>query len=488
LRLKLAVALPAELPADERAAARQLGQRQVELARRFDKIQMRMEELLVRLRESDPVAAGTLAEALEGGRRLAIGGRMREAARSLNEQHVGPAERIQQGALAALQELLALLANRRDRELAQTVKGLRAAATDLHDLAARQADLQAQLAAAAALPSEGQRRRELARLEKTAEKLAAEADDLARQLQRLEARRAAAATGEAAGALRGAGQAAGSGAAEQAERQAREAGRLLDEARQQLQAELQQAEQDLLREQMARLEQLIAGIVARQQNLLAETLRLDKLRDPRGELQRGQQATLRGIAAEQRTLAAEVGQFTARLASSEAFVFALEVAQRQMLRGAALLQRGETGQEPQAAEQAALMSLEQLLAALEPEEPAAANPEQPPGDAQNPPSPAPEAGIRSLAELKLLKLMQEALNRSTDEMRRAAEAGKLTPAQLQELAALAEEQGRLADMVLDLIAVQPGDNPPPAAPAGGKPAQPPAKKGSLDEALLRDLM
>ena len=484
LRLKAAVSMQVELLADDRATARQYGQRQLELARRFDKIQTRMEELLDRLRQSDPVAAGTLAAALEAGRELAIGGQMRDAARNLNEQRIGQAERTQQATLTSLAELLDLLANRRDRELAQTVKGLQATTTEMQGLVQRQAALQAEIDAAAAEPVESARKRQLQRLTKEAERLAAEAKELARTLERLEARRPAEAIGEAANSLTGAGEAASSGDAEQTQQRSREAERLLAEAQRQLHDELRQAQQDLLREQMARMEQLIGGIVVREQNLLAETLRLERLRgQQRAKLDRGQQVTLRGLAAEQRTLADEVGQLTAKLEGVEAFVFALEVAQRQMQRAANLLQRGETDNAPQEAEQAAITSLEQLLEALKPDEPSALTDSSPPSE-QNPmPPPGNDTGLHSLAELKLLKLLQEELNRRTEQLETSAKTSKFNADQLLELDALSQEQGKLADMVLDLIKTAAPDDA--ERPPDGKMKKP---IDSLDDALLRDLM
>jgi hypothetical protein len=66
---------------------------------------------------------------------------------------------------------------------------------------------------------------------------------------------------------------------------------------------------------------------------------------------------------------------------------------------------------------------------------------QPPGDL---------AG--AMAELKLLKLLQEEINCRTTELEESrATSGQHSPAEEDELAALAREQGRLADMVYDLI-------------------------------------
>ena len=54
----------------DRAASRQLSQRQLELARRLDKLQTRMEEMLARLTGDDPLSAAAVADALDAARRL----------------------------------------------------------------------------------------------------------------------------------------------------------------------------------------------------------------------------------------------------------------------------------------------------------------------------------------------------------------------------------------------------------------------------------
>jgi hypothetical protein len=226
--------------------------------------------------------------------------------------------------------------------------------------------------------------------------------------------------------------------------------------------------------------------------VLVQTQQIDGTKQE-GALPPEQHASLRNVAAEQRLLADETEQLREQL-SAKAFDFAMESIGERMRQAAGLLLRGHTGPQAQDAEQAALSRLEQMLAALKPEEPSAAeNP--PPDDQQQPAGAGPPPGNLAgmLAELKLLKLLQEEIQARTAELELArGEAGALTPEQEQEQSRLAREQGRLADMVLDLIkaaADRPEDNPdslPDILPPADKPATPDAKK-SLDEELLRDL-
>ena len=57
-----------------------------------------MEQMLTRLQSADPLAAGTLADALAAGRRLAIGGQMRAAADRLGQFQLGESMQHQQSA------------------------------------------------------------------------------------------------------------------------------------------------------------------------------------------------------------------------------------------------------------------------------------------------------------------------------------------------------------------------------------------------------
>ena len=240
LKLKAVVAAADVSPVD-RAAARQLSQRQLELARRLDKLQTRMEEMLAKLTADDPLSAAALADALDAARRLAIGSRMREAAARLAQVQLGQARESQQQTQDALRQLIELLSMRRDYELARNLASLRQASSELAGLSARGAKVQAEAARASSQPDDA-RRRELQRLRRELEELAKTGQELARRLQRLQAQRAAAAVGQAAAA---AARAAGSDDATAMEEQTAEARRRLEEAQQQLAGAIAQVEEEL---------------------------------------------------------------------------------------------------------------------------------------------------------------------------------------------------------------------------------------------------
>ncbi|MBC7853072.1 MAG: hypothetical protein IAF94_06525, partial [Pirellulaceae bacterium] len=438
--------------ADNRAAARQLSQRQLELARRFDKLQTRMEDLLTRLRASDPLVAATLADALDAGRRFAIGGQMRSVAGVLGEQRLGQAAQTQTEILENLKQLVDLLASRRDKELARSVKSLGETASELNALSQRHQQLHDELIAAAKEKSAEVQKRKLERLTPELKRLAAEVEELSRKLERLRARRAAEAGKQAGGSLGQAGAATEGGNADEAQAESQKAKDLLEEARQELHQQIKQTQQDLQREELARMEQNLQGLVVRQKGVLAEIWRLEGLRDKRtGQLTRPQQASLRQIASEQRSLADETANVGQSLASVKAFVLTLDAAQRAMLLSADFLEKGDTGPAAVKSASSALARLEQLLAALQPDESSPMEPQDPLSGAggQNQGN---QPTLQSLAELKLLKLMQETINKRTAELDEArGKTGQLTEEQDREVESLAQEQGQLADRVLEMI-------------------------------------
>jgi hypothetical protein len=238
----------------------------------------------------------------------------------------------------------------------------------------------------------------------------------------------------------------------------------LEDAQREIQRAIAQAEQELAQQLLARMEQWIEGLLARQKNVLTETIRLEEARGAnQGQLTTAQQGTLRATSAEERLIADETENLRLKMAEQAAFAFALEGARQEMLRAAALLERGQTGERVQEAITAAATRFEQMLAALQPD--AGQPPPSPPPDA--PPPPAPPAGQKdpftSLAALKLLQLLQGEINRRTQELEAVRQRqGSLDDEQLRLLESLSSEQGRLAEMVLEMIresVERPEDNP-----------------------------
>ena len=142
--------------------------------------------------------------------------------------------------------------------------------------------------------------------------------------------------------------------------------------------------------------------------------------------------------------------------SVAAFALALDGASRDMDQAAGFLDRYQTAAETQQAQQNAMHRLDLLLDALKPEPPE--NQPNPPANAENKPpananqTPKQGQSTVNLSELKLLKMLQEDINRRTAALAEAVGSeGKSTDQQRKEYEQLAEEQARLAELILKMM-------------------------------------
>jgi hypothetical protein len=447
-----------DLLPQETADLKILARKQFDLARQLDGIQQGMEQAVAGLRETDPLSAETVSDALHQARQLDTTGRMRSAAAHIQQNQMGQAARRQEQVAQDLREILDILANRREHELGRLIKQLREAERELGEMAQRQEGLRKSIESAQNMANEAQRRRELQRLSAQQEELEEQAGRMARRLERLLAESAGQTVARAAEKMREAGRAARQGEGKTASKQAEGAKSDLDEARRQVAQRRLEAEVELALEQMARLEQTVQAAHRRQEKVLEETLRLDQLARDQGRLTRAQTATLHTVARDQELLRNELLDLSKTLVGADVFNLALSGASAEMGRAAALLNRRRTDARAQQAEQNALKRLGQLLEALKPEEPGdePADPGSGQGGAQGAQRP-PGSGLQTLVELKLLKLLQQEVNQRTQTLEAAfGRTEGVTDEARREYDQLSDEQGRLADLLWDLIAPNEG--------------------------------
>ncbi len=448
-----------DLTPQQQTDLKKLAAQQLELSRQFDKVEQRMQRMAAELESRDPLAAGTISDALHQAREQAVGSKMRAAGRQLAENQMGQATAAQRNVSDQLQEVLDILANRRENELARLVKKLRAAEQQLSDLRAQQQGLRKKWDAARQQTNEAERRRELERLSREQRELQQRAARLARQLERLQAERAGRSMSQGSAKMGQAGEQGQQGDSQAAAEQADAAQDDLDHAQQQLAEARRQAEQDLAEEQLARLEDGLKSLSQRQEKLLEETRHYDEVNESQGELTRAQSISVGDLARQQQAVRDETQGLAEKL-TAKSFQFSLEGIAREMTAAAAMLERRQVGPATQQAIQRALDRLRQLQAALT----------QEPGEEQEGPAggegaPGGQQGDspRLLTELKLLKLMQTEINEQTKALEDARrQTGELTAEQKRAYTTLSEEQGKLADLLIDLTQVEesnPEDNP-----------------------------
>ena len=464
----------------QQAELQKLAQQQNELARRLEILQQQMGAMQNQLEEQDPLAADTLADALHQARQEGISGRMRDAGKNIEQNQIGQATESLRQSMDGLQEMLDVLANRRENELERLVKKLREAEQQLTEIRQQQEGLHKKIEDAEQNPNETERKRQLQRLSREQHALQEEAERFARRLQRLQADRASHSTARAGQSMQQAGQQGEQGDAAGANREAAQAERDLEEAQQQLAERRRQAEADLAMEQLAKIQDSLEALRLAQQGVVEETSRLTELEQSQGRLTRGQAASVRDLALEQSAIRSDTELLREKLSAAAAFRLALEGAAQQMARAAEYLDRRELGPPVERAEVAALRRLEQLLLALASDDEEQEGGEQggAPGEEGDTGDQMPGDGIADIAQLKLIRLLQQEINARTVELEEQyGRQSGLTPEQEVEYAQLSEEQGALADLVRNLL-----------VPEEAKPEDAPDSLPERDGDLLDELL
>jgi hypothetical protein len=439
-----------ELSASEQSELRRIADRQLDLGRQFERLVQRMSQAAGQLKTSDPASADSIADAARAGGQAGVSGLMHDAGDDIQTNQIGKALPKQAAVLRGLDEMLDILASRHEQELTRLVQKLRDSERQLAELRKQHDGLQKRIKDAADQHEQEQRRKELERLSREAQRLQDDTSHLARQLQRLQADKAANSLSRATEQMSKAGKSAAAGNGNQAGECTASAAKDLDDAQQQLAEARRKAEIDLATQQLARLDDNLKGLVDRQQHGIDETVRLDKLRSAQRQFNRTQLQTLRALAKDQQALGDDTTRLAEQLAGAEAFQFVLDSAAKDMSRAAERLGNRDTAAATQELEQDVLARLIQLVEALRKEKTAGQS--FPPGT--NPPGEAGQqsnSNIRALAELKLIRLMQEDLNRRTQRLNQAVGERPPTDEQRADFSRLGEEQGRLAELMLGLL-------------------------------------
>jgi len=440
-----------EASPQEQADLRKIAERQTELSRRFDKVLQQMDTMQAQLRDTEPLAAETIGDAVASARQQALSNQMNESGRQVAGQRLNEARRSQQEIDEGLQAVIDILSDQRERELSRLVKKLREAEQELTGLRQKQAGLRKKLEAAAANTNPEERQRELQRLAREEAEIQKQIERFARRLQRLQAEDAAKKAAQGGSQAGKAGQTGESGDGAGAGKHAAAAEKDLEDAQQQLAQRRQQAEIDLAQEEVAKLETALKSLHERQQQVIADTVRLAKLKDEQQRLTRSQAESVQELAHGQEMLRDETRSLSEKLSAAEVFTLALSGAAADMQRAVEMLDRREIGPPAQQAENEALERLAQILTALEPDEAAGSEPAgNDPGNGGSGQG-AGQDSIHNLAELKLLKLMQLDVNARTKHLDEKLSAKKqLTADEQKEYVELAKRQGRLADILRKL--------------------------------------
>jgi len=439
-----------DVDSQRQADGRQLGRQQGELVRRFEKLIQRLGEFADHP-ETEQAPAQKAKQVVETAGKLAITARMRESARAADDLKLGQSLQTQQEVDRALGELLDALAGRLESDDDRAIQQLRDLAASLATLEREQGKLAEEFAKQ---PGD----EELQRLEDEQRKLADQTGELAKKLDKNQASDAAGAAQDAAGSMKQAAEAAKGNQPAEASQQSRDAQKKLQEARRSVNDQIAQRQADLLREQMARLEQHINGLVVRQEAAQREAKRLLGLKkQQKDQLTEAQTTSVGDLSVEQEALAVEARTLGQGPQMPAAFSLQLQWTGDDMSTAASRLRDLKLDDATLAAQQSALDRLQLILEALRSASQAGNNnsEESPMGEESPMPPPADDApppDIHDLAEVKLLRGMQADINRRTMELESQRKPdGSLPPLVAEQLAQVAEEQGRVAELAMKLV-------------------------------------
>ena len=418
---------------------------------------------------------------MKGGNAEQMKEHLRQATPNLRGNELGKAVEQQQAAAGNLQKLIDALEEKPEEDGERLAKKSKDAGKKLDELIDEQERLQKKVEAARKIGDPEQRKEELQKLAREQERLERETRDLAERLNRARAEEPAQQQRRAARQMDEARQQLEDGQPPTAAQD--EALDRLDDAADELDRGRERQDEELLREKLAQIADLVKALRERQQRAVEEADRIHRASKDARAWSRPLLSSLVGLRDQQKGLATEtVGLAEKRFADLRVFGRMLQHASAAMTDAARLIDerreealdqldaRGPFEADIEQAAQAgilnkqtlALKRLEQLLDAIKPdaEMMQAAKRQQAPMQGNPPNGGGGGDNIPPLAQLKALRALQAELLLDTESFaKRHPDRAKIDEAAVNELLSLEKAQREIAELVRDLSAAAGGDEP-----------------------------
>ena len=459
----------AELSQQEKAELNKLADRQRKVAEQLEQFRKQLDKTSDSLQKNDPDTAERLSEVGQELRQQETSSKLQEAANNIAENRMGAAADSQQQAMDELREVERMMKRQpndnTERFLQQTEEALREfqeIRSEQQNLAERFEELNQQ---EESIQKEEQQEELMRQQEELTERMA----KAERKLERLQLRGAAEAANRARKRLNEMMQQAQEldpeESGEEMQQALDEALEDLDQVEMELALEKRVAKERLAFEQLEKIEDQLKSLRSRQEAVIAETIRLEEAKNSEGRITRGQVKTLLELAETEKSLQGAAEEMAQSMASAEVFSLVLKRLGRSLKFAADALSERQTDGKTQLMEQDAIRKIDSLLSVLkqeqkkrDPAEPPAEKPEElgqerqeeeeKPEQAQPPGEMLPE-----LAQLKLLKSLQEEYLERTELLNKFRDKEGMLPAAMEEEKnELAREQAELADFARNLIA------------------------------------
>jgi hypothetical protein len=474
--LKLAGEKPENLNERQRTELENARDAQRRLEERAKQLLDKMDRVAKERAEKDPEMAQGLRDAAAQAEKADIAGQMKAAGEQIPMNQLANAKRNQDEAVAGLQKLIKTLEDRGEDELNRLAKKQREAEKELAELLDEQERLQKKIKEADQIPDKERRQEALKGLAREQEQLRKKAKNLLEKLSRLRAERAGEALAKSEEAMKLTRDKLEKGEMPEDEDEALDR---LDETQRELQQAREETEEHLAREQLARVADTLKRIRERQEGLNVKFTTIQKEVLENKGWSRGQKLDLPKHVEAQKGLGDETSKVARdELTGAPVFARLVQRAADAMTKAAGELKDADKlppegsvfKEEALELQKEALRRLDQLLEAIKPEDGVPAprlgkkddqKGGQPPGgnDGGNPP---PNDGLPPVAQLKLLKALQQEVNQKTDSFRQKhPDVSKLGEKDKAELQAIRKEQQEVADLLEELTrpAGEPGAAP-----------------------------
>lgn len=467
-----------ELTPQDEADLSRMAERQRQHAERFEQLQQLLSETLGKRETGDqqeqPPADGAseLKDFLDQAEKLGTLPLMRGASRDIGSNNLGEAGKTQQESLQQLQQLADILRDRPEENTDKLVEQLRESRERLEEIRKGQAELKERTKGIESLTDQAEKEKQFSQATKEQQELQESAERLGRKLKRLQAEESGELLGDAAENMQQAERSLDNEVAPNAIEQQEQAEESLETAQRKLEQSQRQMEQRQVREKVATVRDVWKGILAIQQEVIDQTEKLNQAHEEKEQWNRVQLKALSELATKQNQLVDASGKTAEIVAPARILSLSLKRAIQSMEGARDLLADRQTGQNTHEAQVSARDRLKEILEAFEREnqDNQQNNGEQQGGsEGEQPQEQGEQPIVPPLAELKILRGLQQELNQRTDRLSQELAKGPEKPEALhQELDELSQEQEelmQLLEVTLDQLQKQQGPNGPGPQPA-----------------------
>jgi hypothetical protein len=449
-----------ELSEDEVDRQQAIERRQGEVAADTKAAIKKVQEAAKGLQETDPAVAEALQQAHDEATNRSPEKKMDRASKQVAGNQSANARENQEAAEEDLKKIIEKLEDRRIAELKDRIKTLQEMKKEVGDLKKRE---EGHLGDNKAAQQNDANKKSQDQLAKEQDKTAKDTKSLAQNMQAANAGDATQSTQQAAQSMQQASSQMSQSQSQnsQAQKNQEKAIEKLDQAKEELEEEIEQAKEELAEEQLEKMKEKLARIKDEEIQVNKATVEIEGHRKASSRLSRSDRGKLVFNQDKQNELLNETSGIVTELeeAGVKVFRYALTIVVDRMAESGARLEKSQTDRITQTAQEKAIYILGQLVEALEEElDQRKKKKKKSQGQGQGQGQGKKPKLVPTLAELKMLRLMQRDVNQSTETLQKDVEkAEKMTPEADAEAKRLGRDQGKLKQLMESLTDPEAGD-------------------------------